>query len=198
MKNIKRDAQFFEDASAFYDWLAVNHGTAAELWVGFHKRESGIASILYNEAQEVALCFGWVETRTQKLDELRYAIRYTPRKAKGYWSKKNIEKMEQLIADGFALPAGIRAFENRKRGDHEAYSYEAKLKELAPDRLKDLQQNMKAWHTWENMPPSYRRTATHWVESAKQEKTRTRRFQILLESSELGQKIPLLKTSKDA
>lgn len=197
MKGSDFETLFFEDASSFFEWMEANHASATELWLGFAKKDSGIPSIQYFEAQDIALCFGWVETRTRKLDDFRYSVRYTPRKPNGYWSKKNIEKMELLIADGAAMPAGIKAFENRKKDPQGAYSYETPPKDLAPDRLTQLQQNPKAWHTWENMPPSYRRTAAHWVESAKQETTRARRFHILLESSELGQKIPLLQTSKD-
>lgn len=186
---------WFESAHGLFEWFEGNHARCSEIWIGFKKKAAGIPSIEYAEAQDLALCFGWVETRTRRFDELSYVIRYTPRKKNGIWSQKNIEKMELLIAEGAAMPAGLEAFRSRKMENTQRYSYENRPMEFEEHRQAQLQSNPKAIQFWEAVTPSYRRTVIYWVESAKQETTRERRFSQALEACECGVKLKQFQSS---
>jgi uncharacterized protein YdeI (YjbR/CyaY-like superfamily) len=82
--------RFFRDAQQFRAWLAKNHGTEAEVWVGYYKKASGKGGMIYPEALEQALCFGWIDGRVQSIDPDAYMQRFTPRRQGSYWSAVNI------------------------------------------------------------------------------------------------------------
>ncbi|MDQ3938260.1 MAG: hypothetical protein M3253_06215 [Chloroflexota bacterium] len=108
-------AVFFDSAADFRRWLEANHGTADELWVGYHKKHTGRPGMTYSEAVEEALCFGWIDGLTRSLDESSYAIRFTPRRRTSNWSASNLRRVEELMAAGRMRPPGIAAFEARRR-----------------------------------------------------------------------------------
>ncbi len=97
----------FETAQAFELWLDAHHGDQPGLWVKFAKKDSGIASISFPEALEVAMSFGWVDSKMHGYDDDHYLLRYQPRRPKSRWSARNKELAERLIADGHMRPAGL-------------------------------------------------------------------------------------------
>src|SRR5678816_536690 len=105
--------KFFATQARFRAWLAKHHETADELLVGFHKRDSGKASITWPESVDEALCFGWIDGVRRSLDENTYTIRFTPRRARSIWSAKNIARFHELVAEGRVEPAGQRTFDER-------------------------------------------------------------------------------------
>src|SRR5262245_5487480 len=105
------DPVFFATPSEFRAWLEAHHATAAELWVGFHKRGSGRPSITWPEAVDVALCFGWIDGQRRRIDAVSHAMRFTPRGAYSTWSAVNIARARELAAQGLMHPAGLMAFE---------------------------------------------------------------------------------------
>jgi uncharacterized protein YdeI (YjbR/CyaY-like superfamily) len=104
---------FFRTAEEFREWLQANHGGAAELLVGFHKKASGQASISWPESVDEALCFGWIDGVRQGIDDSSYTIRFTPRRPGSTWSAVNVRRARTLIAGGRMAAAGIAAFEAR-------------------------------------------------------------------------------------
>ncbi len=118
------DAMFFAAAADFRAWLAENHDSASELWVGYYKKGSGRGGMTYAEAVEEALCFGWIDGLIRGLDEARYIQRFTPRRRSSSWSAVNIAKVAELERLGRMQPAGLRAFEERDRRKDASYSYE--------------------------------------------------------------------------
>jgi uncharacterized protein YdeI (YjbR/CyaY-like superfamily) len=180
---------WFDSYQDLFDWFEVQGTQAEEIWIGFYKKGTGLHTLAVDEAQALALCFGWVETRTRSMDDHSYAIRYKPRKKNGVWSQNNIEKMETLIAEGMAMPAGILDFQNRKKENTQRYSYENQPLDFSDDRLASFQLNSIAWRFWESTSPSYRRKVTFWVERAQLPATRDRRFTQLVEACERGQKL---------
>jgi uncharacterized protein YdeI (YjbR/CyaY-like superfamily) len=181
----RADVTIFESAAEFRRWLEDNHATASELWVGYYKKGVPKTSVTYPESVEEALCFGWIDGLTRRIDDEVYATRFTPRRRTSNWSAANIAKIAELRAAGRMHPAGLRAFEERDRRK-DAYAYETEREQLQSDLLERLQANTDAWAFWQSRSPNYRRGAAYWVMSAKRPETRERRFATLLEESARG------------
>ena len=104
----------FASATDWEEWLEQNHAGAAGVWIRMAKKASGIDSVRHPEAIEVALCFGWIDGRRERLDERYFLQRFTPRRRRSNWSRINREKVEQLQAEGRLRPAGIAEVERAK------------------------------------------------------------------------------------
>jgi uncharacterized protein YdeI (YjbR/CyaY-like superfamily) len=189
------NAVYFPSAAAFRAWLEKHHRDQAELLVGFYKRHSDKPSMSWPESVDAALAFGWIDGVRRSVDGERYTIRFTPRKPTSIWSKVNIAKAEALIAAGSMAPAGLAAFERRTARRSGVYSFEQEPKKqaLPPEYQALLKKNAKAWAWFSAQPPWYRRTASHWVTSAKQEATRARRLAALIADSAAGRNIKPLR-----
>ena len=186
-------ALFFATPEEFGAWLEEHHESETELLVGFYKKGSGKPSITWPESVEQALRFGWIDGIRRSLGEESYTIRFTPRKPSSNWSKVNVATVERLKAEGSMAPAGLRAYEARREDRTGLYSFERRqAAELPPDFERRFQASRKAWEWFSSRPPGYRRTATHWVVSAKRDDTRRRRLETLIDCSAEGRKIPLL------
>jgi uncharacterized protein YdeI (YjbR/CyaY-like superfamily) len=107
-------SRHFKSPKDFEAWLERNHAKETELWVKLAKKGSGISSVTYQEAVDVALCYGWIDGLARSLDETFYLQRFTPRKPKGNWTETNCRKAEAFIAQGRMKPSGLRAIENAK------------------------------------------------------------------------------------
>jgi uncharacterized protein YdeI (YjbR/CyaY-like superfamily) len=184
---------FFATPALFRRWLAEHHAKASELLVGFHKRESGKPSISWPESVDEALCFGWIDGVRRRIDETSYSIRFTPRKAGSTWSAINIAKVEKLEGSGRMTDAGRAAFALRRENRSGVYSYEQRPQELAPEHRAELDRHQAAAADFDARPAWYRQAATWKIVSAKQEKTRTRRLQQLIDCHARGEVIPELR-----
>ncbi len=180
---------FFATPADFRKWLQKNHTIKTELVVGFYKISSGKKSITWSESVDQALCFGWIDGIRKSIDEESYSIRFTPRKPGSIWSSVNIKKMEVLKNQGLMHPKGIESFEKRKDDKSGIYAYEKAPVALSKDFEKKLKANKKAWAFIKSMPPTYQKIVTNWVMSAKQEATRIKRLNDLINDSEAGLKI---------
>jgi uncharacterized protein YdeI (YjbR/CyaY-like superfamily) len=187
----------FPDRDALRDWFAANHQTAPEAFIGYYRRGVGKASTTWEEAVEEALCVGWIDGITFRVDDEVTANRFTPRRKGSNWSAVNIAKVAELRAAGRMRPAGIRAFEERDRRKDASYSYEQPESVFPPDWLERFRADSSAWTTWERETPSYRRTVTHWVTSAKRAETRERRFETLLRDSAAGRRVGPMLVSRE-
>ena len=125
----------------------------------------------------------------RRIDDASYTIRFTPRRARSTWSAVNLRRVEELVALGRMTPAGLAAHEARQAGNSRIYSYERRDTQLDPERLRRLQADPEAWAYFSAQPPWYRRTASHWVVSAKREETRDRRLARLIEACAAGRRI---------
>ena len=175
---------FFPTPADFRTWLEEHHAGTPELLVGFYKRGSGKPSITWPESVDAALCFGWIDGVRRSLDEDSYTIRFTPRKASSTWSAVNIKRAHELTKLGLMHPAGLQAFERRDEKKSAIYSYENRHKAALDAALeKQFRANKKAWAFFRSQAPSYQRTLTYWVISAKREETRIKRLATLIEES---------------
>lgn len=193
MRQATDQAVFFAAAEAFRAWLHANHARASELWVGYWKTGSGRPSMTWQESVAEALCYGWIDGLRKSIDADRYRIRFTPRKPRSIWSEVNIRTAEQLIAAGRMLPAGLKAFEARDPDRMNRYSFEQRNVGLDPAREQEFRRHEAAWAFFQSQPPSYRRPAIWWVESAKREETRARRLHTLIEDSAAGRRLAAMR-----
>lgn len=190
---------FFKTPSDLRKWFEANHASAAELWVGYYKKDSGKPSITWPQSVDEALCFGWIDGIRKSIDDLSYKIRFTPRKPRSIWSAVNIKRAQELLEQGLMQPSGLKAFAAREENRSGIYSYEQRSPELADQYAKKLKKDLAAWKFFQAQPPSYRKAANWYVLSAKKEETRLKRLDNLIEYSAQGQRIPqftILKKSK--
>ncbi len=188
--------RFFETRAAFWRWLAKNHDSASELWVGFFKKSSGKPSITQPESVDVALCFGWIDGVRKSLDSERYVVRFTPRREVSSWSEANIRSASRLIRSGEMQPSGLAAFERRREDRSRTCSSAQGTVALSPEQEARLRANPKAWVYWQAQSPGYRRTVAGWVASAKRQETRERRLQALIEESAAGRWVVPMRIGK--
>jgi uncharacterized protein YdeI (YjbR/CyaY-like superfamily) len=182
---------FFDGPEGFREWLAANHETASEVVVGFYKKATGKQTMTWSQAVDQALCFGWIDGKVKRIDDERHQQRFTPRRPGSNWSRVNLEKVARLEADGLMEPAGRAAFERRRDEATGVYSFErGEPAELPAEFARRLAANDAASRHFASRPLGYRRSCLHWVTSAKREKTRVRRMDQLIESSERGEDAP--------
>ena len=186
----ERPAIFFKDAAEFGRWLAAHHDTERELWVGFYKKGHPQAGLTWEAAVREALCWGWIDSMAQGIDEHTRRQRWTPRKASSNWSTININAVAELTAEGRMQPAGLAAFERRRQDRSGVYAYENGERELPSRYLAQLAADPAATAFWEVATPSYRKLAVSWVVTAKQEKTRDARMAQLVDDCAAGRMIP--------
>ena len=182
------DVRVYSSASEFRAWLDEHHAAVAAQFVGFYKKGAAKVAMTYDQAVEEALCYGWIDGITYRIDDELVAVRFTPRRPTSSWSAINITRVAELTAAGRMHPAGTRAFEMRDRSKDASYSYERPALELEPAMLTRLRSDRDAWAHWRGEMQSFRRQAAYWVMSAKRPETRARRFAELLETAKGGRR----------
>ena len=180
---------FFKKQSELRRWFEKNADTATELSVGFYRVATGKPSVTWPQSVDEALCFGWIDSVRNSIDEESYTIRFTPRKPTSIWSAVNIKKVTELKKQGLMKPKGLELFNKMDKNKLKTYSFERSLVELSPPYEKKFKANKKAWQFFQQMPPSYRKPVINWIMTAKQEETRLRRLATLIKDSEEGRKI---------
>jgi uncharacterized protein YdeI (YjbR/CyaY-like superfamily) len=177
----ERPATFFEDAEDFRAWLEANHDTATELWMGINKKHVEPRGLQWAEAVREALCFGWIDSVAQRIDEDAVRQRWTPRKPGSNWSTININAVAELTAAGRMHAAGLAAFEKRREDRSGIYAYENRDRTWPDEYEARLRANPRAAAFWDGATPSYRKVVTNWVVTAKQEATREKRMAELID-----------------
>ena len=175
--------KYFTTPSDFRRWLEKNHAIRQELWVGYYKKSSGQPSMTWPESVDEALCFGWIDGIRKSVDDLRYTIRFTPRRRGSVWSEVNIKRAEALGDQGLMKNRGMAAFNARKENKSGIYSYEQRSDKLHAPYEERMRLNKAAWNFFYAQPPSDRKAVSWWVVSAKQEGTRLRRLEKLMKES---------------
>jgi len=178
------------DRASWREWLA-EHGTSeTEVWLVYFKAGTGKPTISYEDSLEEALCFGWVDSLIQKIDEEKYARKFTPRKPGSKWSELNKHLVAKLIKEGRMTEAGMAKVEFSLE---EAAPARPKRPELAlPDWLKEgLMTSPLAWENFSKLPPSHQRNYILWVSDAKREETRQKRIKEAIERLEKNERLGL-------
>ncbi|HEY2379702.1 MAG TPA: YdeI/OmpD-associated family protein [Terriglobia bacterium] len=169
------------------EWLMGHHDTESEVWLVFYKPQSGKTSIAYLDALDEALCFGWIDSLIKRLDDQRYARKFTPRKPGSRWSEINRKRYTLLKEAGRLAPPGI----NRPPTER-TYGAKPVVPSKVPSYIQTaLRQNPKAASYFENLAPSHRKRYVLWIDSAKQEATRTRRLEEAIRMLSAGRPLGL-------
>jgi uncharacterized protein YdeI (YjbR/CyaY-like superfamily) len=190
------EAKFFPTSADLRSWFEKNHEQEKELWIGYHKKATGIESIDWSQSVDQALCFGWIDGIRNSINEKSYKIRFTPRNPKSHWSAVNLKKVDELKKSGQMTKAGLHVYNIRDKEKSEQAAYEQKEIKLSKEFENKIRANNKAYEFFETLAPSYKRASIHWIMSAKKEETRLSRLEVLIQSSEEGQKVPPLRKSK--
>jgi uncharacterized protein YdeI (YjbR/CyaY-like superfamily) len=171
-------------------WLEKHHATEKEVWLIYYKKHTGKPTIPYDDAVEEALCYGWIDSIVKRIDDEKYTQKYTPRKKKSIWSKKNKERVEKMIRQGRMTEAGlVKIREAKENGEWEktAGSVPEKLT-IPPDFQQALAANPKARKNFQKFTPSYQKRYIGWITSAKRKETRQKRIQETIRRAEQNKK----------
>jgi uncharacterized protein YdeI (YjbR/CyaY-like superfamily) len=189
------DPVFFPTPADFRAWLKEHHGKAPALWVGYHRKAAGKPSVTWEETVDEALCVGWIDGLRRSLGPDAYAIRFTPRRPRSVWSRRNIERVQALAAEGRMRKAGLDAYAHRDAHADSGYAVGDRPEELPEAMRAEFRKHPEAWAFYRAQPPGYRKQTTAWVTTAKREATRQRRLATLIEDSGCGLRIKPLRRS---
>ncbi|HEY5053863.1 MAG TPA: YdeI/OmpD-associated family protein [Solirubrobacterales bacterium] len=171
-------------------WLEQNHETSQGLWLKIAKKGSGVDSVTYGEALELALCFGWIDSQKRGFDERCFLQRFTPRRPRGKWSRINRDKAEGLIASGSMRPAGLGEVDAAKADGRWKAAYEGQRTAKAPDDLqRELDSNRAAREFFATLSSSNRYAIVYRLNDAKKPETRERRLRKFVAMLERGESI---------
>jgi uncharacterized protein YdeI (YjbR/CyaY-like superfamily) len=180
----------FATPRAFETWLSRNLGKTEGIWLVIAKKDSGMRSVTYAEAVEVALCYGWIDGQGKKLDDDRYMQKFTPRRARSPWSQINRKRALALIEAGRMREPGLREIERAKAdGRWEAAYASARVATVPDDLAKALRRNKKAAAAFETLDSQNRYAILYRVNDAKKPETRERRIAQFVEMLSEGRKL---------
>ncbi|SDD84114.1 YdeI/OmpD-associated family protein [Rhodococcus tukisamuensis] len=175
---VERSIEYFPDPEAFRAWLAEQHDRSPGIWLKFAKKDSGHSSVSYDQALDIALCFGWIDGQARPLDDEFWLRGFTPRRARSPWSKRNREKTERLIADGLMQPAGQAAIAAARADGRWDRAYEGQASATVPqDFLDALAKVPAAEEFFATMNKSNRYAVVYRLQDAKRPETRARRIE---------------------
>jgi uncharacterized protein YdeI (YjbR/CyaY-like superfamily) len=180
----------FASLAEWEAWLDAEHARSDGVWIKFAKKGSGVPTVLYPEAVEAALCYGWIDSQMKSLDERFYIQKFTPRRAKSKWSRVNREKIEELMKQGRMRPAGLAEVELAKADGRWEAAYSSPANVEIPDDLQQaLDASPKAAEFWAVLNKSNRYAVVYQLEDAKKPETRARRLEKFMGMLERGEKL---------
>jgi len=190
MKSPELPPLHFASKKKWADWLAKQHDKSAGLWLKLAKKDSGIASVNYEEALDAALCYGWIDGQKRGFDDKYWLQKFTPRGPKSIWSKINTKKAERLIASGEMQPAGLKAIEAAKQDGRWDAAYASQKNISIPEDFQSaLEKNKKAKAFFAALKSAERYSFLFRIQTAKKAETRMKRIQQFVEMLEQNQKI---------
>ena len=179
----------FKTAESFETWLEQHHDNSSGLWIKIFKKDSGIKTISYAEALDVALCYGWIDGQKQACDEQSWLQKFCHRTAKSIWSKVNVGHVERLINNAKMKPAGLEAVEKAKADGRWEKAYDPPSKMTIPeDFLKELAKNKKAEEFFKSLNKTNLFSIGFRLQTAKKQETREKRMKEIIEKLAKGEK----------
>ena len=158
-------------------WLDKHAEESDGIWLKLAKKASGIPSVVYTDAVEVALCHGWIDGQAKRFDDDHYVQRFTPRRARSKWSKINRQKAERLIAEGRMRPGGLREVERAKQDGRWDEAYDSPTTATVPEDFKRaLDAEPAARDFFERLGNTKRYSFLYRIEDAKRPETRAKRI----------------------
>lgn len=180
----------FTNPKKWAAWLNKNHTRQDGIWLRMFKKASGKPTVVYKEALDEALCYGWIDGLVRSYDDESYIQKFTPRRARSVWSKINTANVARLIKEGRLKPAGLKKIIEAKADGRWANAYHSPRKaKVPPDFLKLLNKNKKAKEFFATLNRSNTYAIFYQLNSAKKPETRERRMKKFLEMLTKGQKL---------
>lgn len=192
------ESNYFSSKEAFRNWLVTNHDTSQGIWMIFYKTAQKNTSIKYEEALDLALCFGWIDSLIRKIDDDRYARKFTPRTNTNKWSEVNKQKVIELISKGEMTEFGLRKIDSYLKTGKVDWKTEVIKEKETTDLdipgfiLESFANNEPAFENFNILAPTYKRHYILWITNAKSEETIRKRLnesiELLKENKKLGLK----------
>ena len=188
----------FASAKDFEQWLAANHAKLTGIWVRLFKKNSEVPSVSYDEALDAAICFGWIDGQLKKHDDKSWLRKFTPRRPKSVWSKRNRGHAERLIRDGRMRPAGLREVDDAKQDGRWNAAYDSASTMVIPDDfLHELAKNEQAKAFFETLNKANVYSIVWRLQTAKKPETRQKRLTAILMMLASGKTFHFNSSSRD-
>lgn len=172
----------FSSQKKWRSWLLKNYDKVDGIWMLLYKKDSGIKSINYDQALEEALCFGWIDGLRKKYDEKSYLQKFTPRRKRSIWSKRNRSKAEQLTKEGKIHKAGLAEIDKAKNDGRWEKAYDSHTTMKIPDDfLKELSKYPKALTFFKSLNKTNLYSIGYRLQTAKKPETRQKRMKLIIE-----------------
>jgi uncharacterized protein YdeI (YjbR/CyaY-like superfamily) len=179
----------FATVDNFRVWLAQNHSRSGGMWLRIYKKDSGVETVSYPQALDISLCFGWIDGQKKAFDEQSWLQKFTPRRPKSGWSKKNTEHAERLIRSGEMTAAGIKEIDAAKADGRWKAAYDSFDESKIPeDFLRELVQNKKAKAFFDTLNKTNLYSIAYRLQTAKKPETREKRKQMIMTMLAKGEK----------
>jgi len=183
---------YLADRDQWRGWLSQYHARETGIWLVFYKKETGKPTISYEAAVEEALCFGWIDSIIKKLDETKYARKFTPRKDGSYWSALNKKRAAKMIKQGKMTEVGLAKIKAAKKtGLWNRDGRPQISSDVPPELAKALSRNRKAKENFDGLAASYRRHYIGWIATAKRPETKKKRVTEAIALLEKGRRLGL-------
>lgn len=170
------------------EWLQENHTQKQSVWLIYYKKKSAIPTVMYSDAVDEALCFGWIDSKAKPLDNEKFMQFFSKRKAKSVWSKVNKAKVERLIGEGLMTKAGFESIEIAQQNGSWTILDEAEALIIPKDLDDEFQKRPKAKNYFLGLSRSDKRNILQWLVLAKREETRQKRIAEIVELADQNQK----------
>lgn len=172
----------FKTASAFRSWLKKNAVRSNGIWLRIYKKSSSMETVSYSEALDQALCFGWIDGQKKRCDDQSWLQKFTPRKPKSRWSKRNTQHVDRLIKSGEMTPAGLKEVDAAKADGRWTSAYESASSATIPeDFLTQLNKNKKAKAFFETLNKAHLYSIVYRLQTAKKPETRVKRMKTIID-----------------
>ncbi len=190
-KDTEPPIKSFASSKQWKEWLAMNYAISHKgVWLRIFKKDSGNATITYNEALDEALCFGWIDGQKKAYDEQSWLQKFTPRRSKSIWSKRNRTRAVQLIEEKRMQPSGLKEIETAKTDGRWDKAYDSPVQmEIPADFLAILKKDRQAYEFFKTLNKANTYAIAWRLETARKPETREKRMQILLKMMKKGQKL---------
>lgn len=169
---------------AWREWLQANHESKQAVWLIYYKKKSSLPTVLYSDAVDEALCFGWIDSKAKPIDEEKYMQFFSKRKPKSVWSKVNKEKIERLAKEGLMTRAGFEIIEIAKQNGSWTILDESEALIIPEDLEKGFQKSAAAKDYFLGLSRSDKRNILQWLVLAKRQETREKRITEIIELAE--------------
>jgi uncharacterized protein YdeI (YjbR/CyaY-like superfamily) len=179
----------FQTSADFRQWLAKNHRQSDGIWLRIYKKDSSIATVTYAEALDQSLCFGWIDGQKKLYDKQSWLQKFTPRRAKSGWSKKNTQHAERLIKSGAMTSAGLKEVNTAKADGRWKNAYDSFSNARVPDDfLEAVAKNKRAKAFFETLNKTNLYSIAYRLQTAKKPETREKRTRAIVQQLARGEK----------